>query len=304
MLERIRALAIPPAWTDVWICPWRERAHPGGRHRTPPGGASTCTTRRGATRRDREKHDRILGFAAELDGVRDASSATSGSRACRASGCWRRAVRLLDLGFFRIGSEQYAQENETFGLATLRRDHVRLAAGGVLVFDYTAKGGKQRAPTHRRPRRPRGGGAPQAPPGAGDELLAWKDGRRWRDVRSEDVNAYLKEIAGPDVTAKDFRTWNATVLAATAVSVYGRAARSPTARSRAIVQAVREVAHYLGNTPAVCRASYVDPRVFERFESGRTISAVLEELEDLEAAAPDPASRSRIERAVVELISS
>jgi DNA topoisomerase IB len=254
-------------------------------------------------RRDREKFDRILGFAAGLNGVRERVEADLGLEGLPRERVLAAAARLLDLGFFRIGSEQYAQENDTFGLATLRRDHVRLAAGGVLVFDYVAKGGKQQRrrivdpAAHAvvaRLRRRR----------AGDELLAWKDGRRWRDVRSEDVNAYRKEIAGPEVTAKDFRTWNATVLAATAVSVYGRAARSPTARSRAIVQAVREVAHYLGNTPAVCRASYVDPRVFERFESGRTISAVLEELEDLEAPAPDPASRSRIERAVVELIAA
>ena len=104
--------------------------------------------------------------------------------------------------------------------------------------------------------------------GGGDELLAYKEGRRWRDVRSEDINAYIKDATGDDFSAKDFRTWNATVLAAVALSVSGEVAGPTTGRKRAITRAIKEVAHYLGNTPAVCRASYIDPRVFDAYRGG------------------------------------
>ena len=107
--------------------------------------------------------------------------------------------------------------------------------------------------------------------GGGDELLAYKRGRRWVDLRSEDINAWLKEATGEDVSAKDFRTWGATVLAAVALAVSPRRPATKTARKRAITRAVKEVAHYLGNTPAVARASYIDPRVFDRYRDGETI---------------------------------
>ena len=122
----------------------------------------------------------------------------------------------------------------------------------------------------------------------GDELLAYKRGRRWVDVKSADVNEYLKDAAGGDFSAKDFRTWNATVLAAMALAPSGEAAMaSKTARKRAIKRAVDETARYLGNTPAVCRASYIDPRVFDRFSGGLTISGVLPELVDPDTDWPE-----------------
>ena len=187
------------------------------------------------------------------------------------------AVRLLEIGFFRIGSEEYAVENESYGLATMRKEHVTIEDDGLMVFDYPAKSGQRR---HQ---------------GIADEQLArivaalsagaarrrrscspTRTGGRWRDVRSEDINEYLKDATGGDFSAKDFRTWNATALAAVALAVSGASATTKTARKRAIKRAVKEVAGYLGNTPAVCRASYIDPRVFDAFDAGLTIRPALE----------------------------
>jgi DNA topoisomerase IB len=179
-------------------------------------------------------------------------------------------VRLLDRGFFRVGGEDYAVRNESYGLATMKKSHVRMR-DGVLVFDYPAKSGKRRvqavvdpvgADVVRDLTRRRGGG---------DELLAFKRDRRWVDLRSEDINAWLKQATGKDVSAKDFRTWAATVIAAVALAVSEEAAATKTGRKRAITRAIKEVAHYLGNTPAVARASYIDPRVFDRYRDGEAI---------------------------------
>jgi DNA topoisomerase IB len=191
------------------------------------------------------------------------------------------AVRLLDRGFFRVGGEDYAVENESYGLATIHKRHVQLLDDHRLRFDYPAKSGQRRVQSivdaevfeivsELKRRR---GGSP--------ELLAYREGRRWRDLKSADINAYVKDVTGGDFSAKDFRTWNATVLAAVALAVSGPAAQaSQRARKRAINRAVKEVAHYLGNTPAVARASYIDPRVFDRFEGGLTIGGVLTHLGD------------------------
>ena len=209
------------------------------------------------------------------------------------------AMRLLDRGFFRIGSESYAEENDTYGIATMGKRHVTIA-GDRVTFDYEAKGGQQRvqsiddrevANIVRTLKKRRGGG---------EELLAYKEGGRWADVKSADINAYLKEATGGDFSAKDFRTWSGTVLAAIALAVAGMASGSKTSRKRAKTRAVKEVARYLGNTPAVCRASYIDPRVFDRYAEGATIATALKSLDEVETAAP--ALQRRIERAVLALL--
>jgi DNA topoisomerase IB len=185
------------------------------------------------------------------------------------------AVRLLERGFFRIGSEEYAAQNESYGLATMHKKHVRVEPGGQMVFSYPAKSGvrqvvgvidEQACRVVAKLKRRRAGGP---------ELLAYKEGGRWRDVRSEDINAYLKDATGGDFSAKDFRTWNATLLAAVALGVAGGAAATRTGRKRAVNRAIKEVAGYLGNTPAVCRASYIDPRVFDAYQAGLTIAPAL-----------------------------
>jgi DNA topoisomerase IB len=209
------------------------------------------------------------------------------------------AVRLLDRGFFRIGSEDYAEENDTYGLATMGKRHVTVS-GDVVVFDYEAKGRQRRVQSIGDPQVAEIVQALKRRRGGGEELLAYKHGARWRDVKSADINEYVKEAAGRAFSAKDFRTWSGTVLAAVALAVSSPAQDSKTSRKRAKTRAVKEVAHYLGNTPAVARASYIDPRVFDRFDGGLTISGVLPDLaEDVEAW---PDLHGEIEEAVLDLI--
>ena len=209
------------------------------------------------------------------------------------------AVRLLDRGFFRIGTEGYAEENKTYGLATLRNSHVTLGADGLLTFEYPAKGSKEAMQSVVDPavhevvsilKRRRGN----------PDLLAYKAGNRWRDVRSDDINDYIKEIVGQEYSAKDFRTWHGTVKAAVALAVAAPASTSKTAAKRAMAWAVKDVAQYLGNTPAVCRASYIDPRVFDRYRDGVTIGGALERLGDVDFG--EPATRGAIEEAVLDLL--
>ena len=301
VLERIRALAIPPAWEEVWICP-----HPRGHIQAT--GIDTAGRKQyryhdaWRERRDQLKFDRVLVFARALPTLRERLDADLERRGLVRERVLACAVALLDLGFFRIGSERYAAENETFGLATLRKRHLRLE-GGEATFDYRAKGGKRHVqsiadesvlPTLRALKRRRGGG---------HALLAYRVGRRWIDVRSEEVNAYLDDVVGEGFTAKDFRTWNATVLAAVALARDGGTPTSRAARKRAVTAAVEEVAEYLGNTPAVCRSAYIDPRVIDRYDSGETIRAALQRAKS-GAGQNGFADRERIERAVLRLIAS
>ena len=297
-LQRIKDLGIPPAWTDVWICPY-ENGHLQAVGTDAAQRKQYLYHEAWRTRRDQEKFDKMIEFADALPKIRhltDQELRREGMPRDRVLAC---AVRLLDRGFFRIGGEAYAEANESYGLATMRKDHVRFE-GREVVFEYIAKSGKERIQSVVDPavydvvkalKRRRGGG---------DELLAYKRGSKWVDVKSADINAYLKEVAGGDYSAKDFRTWHATVLAAQALAVSGEALTSPTARKRAVTRAIKEVAHYLGNTPAVCRKSYVDPRVIDRYESRWTIAPVLDklaqdELDELEW-------REAVEAAVLGLI--
>jgi DNA topoisomerase I len=278
-LARIRELAIPPAWEEVWICPF-PMGHIQATGIDARGRKQYRYHDKWRERRDQEKFDEMIDFARALPAMRrhvDQHLDSEGMSRERVLSC---AVRLLDRGFFRVGGEDYAVENESYGLATIHKRHVQLLDDCTLLFDYPAKSGKRRVQSIvdrdvydivEQLKRRRGGSP---------ELLAYKDGRRWRDLKSTDINEYVKEVTGGDFSAKDFRTWNATVLAAVALAVSGPAAASgtKTARKRAINRAVKEVARYLGNTPAVARASYIDPRVFDRFEGGLTIGGVLANL--------------------------
>jgi DNA topoisomerase IB len=298
VLARIRELAIPPAWGDVWVCPY-----PNGHLQATGIDAAGRKQYRyhddWRARRDQEKFDAMLDFAATLPRmrrrVRRDLRGDDLSRA-RVLAC---AARLLDLGFFRIGGEDYAEENDSYGLATLLKRHVRLERDSI-VFDYEAKSGKRRVQAITDPvvreiiaalKRRRGGGS---------ELLAYREGRRWVDVRSEDVNDYVKAASAEEHSAKDFRTWNATVLAAVALAGRERP-ETKTARKRAVRAAIESVAAFLGNTPAVCRASYIDPRVIDRYQSGWTVAPAIERL----GGEPDLADmrvRAQVEAAVLDLI--
>jgi DNA topoisomerase IB len=170
-----------------------------------------------------------------------------------------------------------------------------------VVFAYTGKHGKEIIRTVMDPAACRSLTALVRRRAGGEHLLAYWEGRAWHDVSGEDVNAYLKELAGLQITAKDFRTWHATVLAAVALAVSQPVARNETARRRAIARAVREVAGYLSNTPAVCRASYINPRVVELYEEGVTVAAALAHLGD-EGGYGVPATRGPVEQAVLRML--
>jgi DNA topoisomerase IB len=300
VLARIKALVIPPAWTDVWICPIAN----GHIQATGVDAAGRRQYRYHddwRLRRDLEKFDRMLEFAAVLPGVRERILDALDDKGLARERVLACAVRLLDLGFFRIGTESYAVRNKTFGLATMRREHVTVGRDGTLRFDYVAKSGKRRVVSMadeavvdvvRSLKRRRDSHV---------ELLAYRNGKAWQDVKSSDINAYLREVSGGDFTAKDFRTWNATVLAAVALAVSVDAPASEAARKRVAARAVHEVAHYLGNTPAVCRASYIDPRVFDLYSSGVTIQHDLEAI-GADAAYGQLATQGPIESAVLRML--
>jgi DNA topoisomerase IB len=299
VLERIRGLAIPPAWEEVWICP-DPRGHIQATGYDDAGRKQYLYHESWHKRQDRLKFDRALEFGAALPKLRQQVVRDLARRGLARERVLACAIRLLDLGFFRIGSEQYATENDTYGLATLRQRHLRLERGKA-VFDYPAKGGERHLqvvtdelvlPTLRALKRRRRGGR---------ELLVYWQSRQWVDVRSDEINEYVKHAAGGAFTAKDFRTWNATVLAAVALGNEDGQPASAAARKRAATTAVGQVAEYLSNTPAVCRRSYIDPRTFDHFDSGKTIHAALKRIIDRSDPSEFP-DRERIERAVLKLL--
>jgi DNA topoisomerase IB len=298
-LTRVRELAIPPAWEDVWICP-DPNGHLQAVGTDAAGRRQYLYHPRWRERRDQRKFDGMLEFARALPELREVAAAHLAEDGPTRERVLAGAVRLLDRGFFRIGGEEYA-ESGSFGLATLERRHVRLERDGLLVFDYRAKGGKRRLQAVVDADVYELVGELARRRGGGPELLAYKAGRCWVDVRSGDVNEYIKAAIGVEHSAKDFRTWHGTVLAAVAVAV-SEEAMTKTARKRAISRAVNEVSHYLGNTPAVSRASYIDPRVFDRYLAGATIAPALEQL-GASVEAQVPATQGPIEAAVLELLS-
>jgi DNA topoisomerase-1 len=299
VLERIKALVIPPAWKDVWICPL-PTGHLQAVGVDARGRRQYLYHDQWRARRDSEKFDHMVDFARALPALRERCCELlegNGLTRERVLAC---TIRLLDLGFFRIGGEEYAEQNNSYGLATLCKEHVTLGPDAAVTFDYPAKSGKRRvqmivdqavfgvvAALKRR----RTGGP---------ELFVYREGRQWADVRSSDINDFVKELSGGEFTAKDFRTWAGTVLAAVALAVAEKA-DTKTARKRAITRAYQEVAHYLGNTPAVCRKSYVDPRVVDRYRAGVTIAATLSRFDDDPGTAAS-GLHGAIEQAVLELL--
>jgi DNA topoisomerase-1 len=299
-LDRIRALALPPAWQDVWICPW-PNGHLQALGTDAAGRRQYRYHDEWRRRKDVEKFEVMLDFARALPALRTRSAELLAAddeltreRVLAAS------VRLLDHGFFRVGTEEYTEVNETFGLATIRKEHVTLS-GEELTFDYLAKGKKRRLQAVVDPPVAELVGRLKRRRGGGQELLAFREGAQWRDVRSADVNAFIKAETGGDYSAKDFRTWGATVRAAVTLAVSWNALASRTQAKRVKTLAAREVADMLGNTPAVARASYIDPRVFDRFDARWTIRPALEEL----GAGVDfgtPAFQGAVEQAVLGLL--
>jgi DNA topoisomerase IB len=296
-LERIRELAIPPAWKDVWISPW-PNGHIQAVGTDDAGRRQYRYHDAWRIRRDRQKHERVLELAQRLPAVRETVTEHLAGRGLIRERVLACAVRLLDLGFFRVGGEEYAEENGTYGLATLRRDHVTVTRAG-LSFDYEAKGSQQRtqAVVDEEVRKIVQALLRRKDPG--EELLAYRVGREWRDVRSDDINAYLRSVAGDDISAKDFRTWHATVLCTVALA-RSQPVNSAAGRKRAVAGAVREVADALGNTPAVCRNSYIDPRIIDLYDDGSLAAVAVDVPADL--GLEQLAARSEVEQAVVNLL--
>jgi DNA topoisomerase IB len=295
-VARIRSLVIPPAWEDVWICPL-----PNGHIQAV--GVDAAGRRQylyhpdWRAQRDKLKFDRVAEVAATLPRARAATHehlTLDGMPLERAAAT---AVRLLDLGYFRIGSDSYADTNGSFGLTTLEKRHVR-RRGDRLVFCFVGKSGIEHCieiddrfaidavETMRRRR------------GGGDRLLAYRTGSRWCPLDAATVNDYLRTVAGCEITAKDFRTWHATVLAAASLAVSQEPGASKASRKRAVRAAMVEVSEYLGNTPTIARSSYVDPLVVDLYEDGTTIPASV-----VTRAYPSAEERqAALERAVLRMI--
>jgi DNA topoisomerase IB len=295
-LARIRELAIPPAWRKVWICP-DPLGHIQATGKDEAGRKQYRYHDRWNLRRTSRKYAQMREFAAALPKLRRVARRDIKLEGMPRERALATAVRLLDLGFFRIGGEEYAVANESYGLATIRRVHVH-REGEEIVFDFPAKSNQRRiqaigdaaATAALETMRRRRGGP--------EDLLAFKEGRRWRDIRSGDINDYIQAAIGEEFSAKDFRTWSGTVLAAAALAGEEKPVTEAAAK-RTIARAVETVAAALGNTPAVCRRSYIDPRVFDRYRDGETIDV------GRRAAAAGTMSertRQRIEREVLELI--
>jgi DNA topoisomerase I len=286
--ERIASLAIPPAWQDVWISP-HANGHIQAVGTDDAGRRQYLYHPRWREARDAEKHDRVLTLAPRLPAFRGEVR-----RMMSLSGCERVlgvALCLLDLGIFRVGGESYAQDNGSYGVATLLREHVAVR-GSVVEFRFPAKGGIEVVRSLRDPGLAGVVRSLRRRSGVGRLLVYW-EGRRWCEVTADEVNARFKEMVGEEYSVKDLRTWHATVVAAVAFARVDRAgARTGSRRGMARVEAevMREVAEELGNTPAVARKSYVDPRVVEGFEEGRTVGEVLGE------------EREVVEEAVVRLL--
>ena len=247
--------------------------------------------------RDVAKHARVLDVAARLPVARRKVTEHLDLAGMPRERALALAFRLLDLGFFRIGGENYAEEYGSFGLATIEKQHVKVK-GDEVIFEYIAKSGQERLVAVRDDAVLAAVGTLKRRRGGGPGLLAYRVGRQWRDVTSDDINAYVKEVVGGDVSAKDFRTWHGTVLAAVALAGKIEDRESPTRRKRAVATAMKEVAESLGNTPAVARSSYVDPKVVQQFEAGETIE---EALDGTRPGRPE-STRRKVEAAVLDLL--
>jgi DNA topoisomerase-1 len=271
-VARAKALVIPPAWTDVWIST-DPHGHIQATGQDAAGRKQYVYHPQWRTARDEKKFDHALEVAESLPEIRSRLCADLSGRGLTRARVLAAVVRLLDMGMFRVGSDQYARRDEdpSYGLSTLLPEHVRVR-GDCVMLEFTGKSGVEHV----------------HPVGDGEVCQVLKDlkrrrrgeqrlfaywepkTRRWREIRADDVNAYLREISGEDMTAKDFRTWHGTVKAAEELAAAGPK-ETKTGRKKAVSQAMKEVAGLLGNTPAVARSSYVDPRVVEEYERGRTV---------------------------------
>jgi len=270
VLQRIRSLAIPPAWTEVWICP-------------DPAGHLQATGRDDRRRkqyryhprwrevREETKFSRMLAFGMALHAVRTRVARDLAVHEFNRRKVLATVVRLLEVSLIRVGNQEYERENDSFGLTTMKHRHVDVR-GSEIRFHFRGKSGKYHRIDVRDRRLAKIVRKCQELPG--QELFQYVDeSNRLRDVNSTDVNEYLREITGHDFTAKDFRTWAGTVLAVLALQEFN-SANSKTQTRKNMVQAIESVASRLGNTPAVCRKCYVHPQILEAYLDGSLATAL------------------------------
>src|SRR6187200_962897 len=269
-LERIRDLVIPPAWRKVWICPY-PNGHIQAVGTDAAGRRQYLYHQQWQDERNEEKFDRVLEMSAALPDMRRRIAADLRRKGLERDRVLALALHLLDLGYFRAGGEQYAEEHNSYGIATLLCEHVTLQKQAV-EFDYPAKSGVRRTLLIDDPEVVRFVRALLRRPDRTDRLLACRNSSEWIDVRADDLNARFKELVGEEYTVKDLRTWHGTVLAAAAF-VDADPPVNKTVIKRVESAVMKEVAEELGNTPAVARGSYVDPRVVEGYEKEMTIAS-------------------------------
>jgi DNA topoisomerase-1 len=266
-LKRIAALAVPPAWTDVWICP-DPRGHLQATGRDARGRKQYRYHAKWRECRDETKYDRMAAFADALPIIRARTQRDLARPGLPREKVLATIVQLLEKSLIRVGNEEYAKENGSFGLTTMKNRHVDVR-GGTLRFEFRGKSGKKHrvGVSDRRLARI----VRDCRDLPGQELFQYVDDeRRRRRIGSGDVNAYLKEITGEEFTAKDFRTWAGTVLASTALREMADSGPIPSTRIKQdINEAIEAVAGVLGNTRAVCRKSYIHPAVIDGYLTGR-----------------------------------
>jgi DNA topoisomerase I len=292
-VQRCKDLVIPPAWEDVWITP-----HPNGHLQAvgtdDAGRRQYLYHPHWRASRDAAKFERIIDFGKAMSTARERVLTDLGTEGMSQERACAVAVRLLDLGYFRIGNDVYTDTNGSFGLTTLLREHVTKRQER-LQFSFVGKSGVEHTIEIDDEPTVEALDVMRARRGGGDRLLAWKDGRRWRTLDASQVNDYVREATGIEATAKDFRTWHATVIAAAALASTDEPGETKASRKRAVSATMKEVAEFLGNTPTLARTAYVDPRVVDAYEKGRTIKV-------RSSYDTDDARQAALERAVLRLL--
>jgi DNA topoisomerase IB len=311
--QRIQDLVIPPAWTDVWICPL-EHGHIQAVGTDQAGRRQYLYHPDWHEAQARDKHQRVRRLARKLPEVRKVTRRDLAKPGRPRERVLAAALRMLDAGLFRSGGDQYERDNGSHGVATLQRDHVTVR-GNTVEFCFPAKSGVEReamiedAGLAKAVRTLKRGGSPKG------RLLSYQTPAGWHDVTSADINAYFKEIAGDEFTVKDLRTWGATVLAAVLLAEMPGVdvtidEATDKEREKAQREAVRLVAEHLGNTPAVARASYVDPQLIDKHDEGVALTSAWKRsltladrrrLEHGELA--NARKRDAVERAVLRMLS-
>jgi DNA topoisomerase-1 len=291
VLRRVRALAVPPAYSDVWICP-KANGHIQATGRDAKGRKQYRYHPRWTEVRDHNKYEHMVAFARGLPRLRARLRADMRRTGLPREKVLATIVYLLENTLIRVGNEDYAQANKSFGLTTLRNRHVAVD-GGALRFRFKGKSGKAWNVTLRDRRVAKVIRACQDLPG--QHLFEYLDGDgQVRTVDSSEVNAYLREASGQDVTAKDFRTWHGTVLAALALSEF-EGFDSQAHAKKQVKAAIERVASRLGNTPTICRKCYVHPEIFKTYLDGALVSEIKGEIEtelrdELETLRPEEAA--------------